>query len=52
MLACGNPDKMGYVAYRCLHCGQGAHRGSMRGKSSLCLRCAKAYVDNSNRANT
>jgi hypothetical protein len=46
MLACGNPDKMGYVAYRCLHCGQGTHRVSMRGKSSLCLRCAKVYVDN------
>ena len=46
MLACGNPEKMGYVAYRCLHCGQGTHRVSMRGTSSLCLRCAKVYVDN------
>jgi Putative transposase/Transposase zinc-binding domain len=44
-LACGNPDKMGDVAYRCLHCGQGTHRVSMRGKSSLCLRCAKVDVD-------
>jgi len=25
MLACGNPEKMGYVEYRCLHCGQGKH---------------------------
>jgi Transposase zinc-binding domain len=46
MLACGNPDKMGDVAYRCLHCGQGTHRVSMRWKSSLCLRCAKVSVDN------
>src|SRR5438128_5966825 len=23
MLACGNPEKMGYIDYRCLHCGQG-----------------------------
>jgi hypothetical protein len=22
MLACGNPDKMGYLEYRCLHCGR------------------------------
>lgn len=25
MLACGNPEQMGYVEYRCLHCGQGKH---------------------------
>src|ERR671927_608516 len=25
MLDCGNPDKMGSIAYRCLHCGQGKH---------------------------
>ena len=25
MLACGNPDKMGSIEYRCLHCGQGKH---------------------------
>ena len=25
MLACGNPKRMGYVEYRCLHCGQGTH---------------------------
>jgi Putative transposase/Transposase zinc-binding domain len=45
MLACGNPEKMGYVEYRCLQCGQGTHRVAMSCKSSLCLRCAKVYVD-------
>jgi hypothetical protein len=46
MLACGNPVKMGCVAYRCLHCGQGEHVVSMSCKSSLCLRCAKVSTDN------
>jgi putative transposase/transposase-like zinc-binding protein len=46
MLACGNPEKMGYVAYRCLRCGQGTHRVAMSCKSALCLRCAKVHVDN------
>jgi hypothetical protein len=46
MLACGQPDKMGYVEYRCLKCGQGTHVVAMSCKSSLCLRCAKVYVDN------
>jgi hypothetical protein len=46
MLACGNPDKMGYIDYRCLHCGQGTHRVAMSCKSVLCLRCAKVHVDN------
>src|SRR5438128_10239230 len=45
MLACGNPDRMGYVEYRCLQCGQGTHRVAMSCKSSLCLRCAKVSVD-------
>jgi len=36
---------MGYVEYRCLHCGQGKHLVSMSCKSSLCLRCAKVYTD-------
>ena len=44
MLACGNPEKMGYIEYRCLHCGQGKHLVAMSCKSSLCLRCAKVYV--------
>ena len=46
MLACGQPEKMGYVEYRCLHCGQGTHLVAMSCKSSLCLRCAKVYVEN------
>ena len=46
MLDCGNPDKMGYIEYRCLDCGQGKHLVSMSCKSSLCLRCAKVHVDN------
>jgi hypothetical protein len=46
MLDCGNPAKMGYIEYRCLRCGQGKHLVSMSCKSSLCLRCAKVYVDN------
>src|SRR5438445_6668181 len=29
MLGCGNPDKMGSIEYRCLHCGQGKHLVSM-----------------------
>ena len=46
MLGCGNPEQIGYIEYRCLHCGQGKHLVSMSCKSSLCLRCAKVYVDN------
>ena len=46
MLACGKPEKMGYVEYRCLQCGQGTHLVAMSCQSSLCLRCAKVYVDN------
>ena len=45
MLACGDPERMGYIEYRCLHCGQGTHRVAMSCKSALCLRCAKVYVD-------
>jgi hypothetical protein len=45
MLGCGDPDQMGYIEYRCQHCGQGEHWVSMTCKSSLCLRCAKVYVD-------
>jgi Putative transposase/Transposase zinc-binding domain len=36
---------MGYIDYRCLQCGEGTHRVAMSCKSSLCLRCAKVYVD-------
>src|SRR5262247_2900074 len=46
MLRCGHPDKIGYIEYRCLQCGQGRHLVAMSCKSSLCLRCAKVYVDN------
>ncbi len=46
MLACGHPEKMGYLEYRCLHCGQGKHLVSMSCKSALCLRCAKVSVEN------
>jgi hypothetical protein len=46
MLGCGNPEKIGYIEYRCLHCGEGKHLVAMSCKASLCLRCAKVYVDN------
>ena len=45
MLGWGEPEQRGSIAYRCLHWGQGTHRVAMRCKSSLCLRCAKVYVD-------
>src|SRR5215468_12749839 len=46
MLACGQPAQIGYSEDRCLHCGQGTHVVAMSCTSSLCLRCAKVYVDN------
>jgi hypothetical protein len=46
MLACGNPDKMGDMEYRGLHCGQGKPLVAMRCKSALCRRCATVSVDN------
>jgi hypothetical protein len=46
MLACGQPAQIGYSEYRCLDCGQGTHVGALSCQSSLCLRCAKVYVDN------
>ena len=45
MLWCGDPAKMGSIEYRCLPCGEGTHRVAMSCQSSLCLRCAKVYVD-------
>jgi hypothetical protein len=45
MLNCGDPDKMGYIEYRCVHCGKGERVISMSCKCSLCLRCGKVYVD-------
>ena len=44
-LACGNPAKLGDVAYRGLHGGQGKPVGSMRCQSSWGLRSAKVSVD-------
>lgn len=44
MLACGDPDKMGYVQYRCFHCGE-TRRISFSCKSSFCLSCSKVYTD-------
>ena len=37
MLGCGNPEKMGYIEYRCLQCGQCKHLVALSCKSSLCL---------------
>src|SRR5262249_16584129 len=45
MLACGNPERMGSIAYRGLHGGEGTHQVALSCKSSLCLRGAKVYVD-------
>ena len=44
MLQCGDPDKMGFVQYRCTHCGQ-TRRIAFTCKSSFCLSCAKVYTD-------
>jgi hypothetical protein len=33
MLACGDPDRIGYVEHRCLDCGQGKHLVAMSCKS-------------------
>lgn len=40
MLDCGDPEKMGYVQYRCLGCGEWRRIG-FTCKSSFCLRCAQ-----------
>lgn len=45
MLGCGNPEKMGYIEYRCLNCGKGLRVVSMSCKCCVCLRCGKVYVD-------
>ena len=45
MLRCGDPEQIGSIEYRCLHCGQGKHVVAMSCQSSLCLRCAKVSVD-------
>ena len=40
MLDCGDPEKRGYVQYRCLWCGEWRRIG-FTCKSSFCLRCAQ-----------
>jgi hypothetical protein len=40
MLDCGDPEKMGYVQYRCLWCGE-TRRIAFTCKSSFCLSCAQ-----------
>jgi hypothetical protein len=44
MLDCGDPEKMGFVQYRCCHCGE-IRRIAFTCKSSFCLSCAKGYTD-------
>jgi hypothetical protein len=44
MLDCGDPDKMGFVQYRCCSCGQ-IRRIAFTCKSCFCLSCAKVYTD-------
>jgi len=44
MLACGDPEKMGYVQYRCCSCGE-SRRIAFTCKSCFCLSCAKVSAD-------
>jgi len=44
MLDCGDPKKMGFVQYRCCHCGE-IRRVAFTCKSCFCLSCAKVYTD-------
>jgi hypothetical protein len=44
MLGCGDPDKMGFVQYRCCSCGE-VRRIAFTCKSCFCLSCAKVYTD-------
>ena len=41
---CGDPEKMGFVQYRCCHCGE-IRRIAFTCKSCFCLSCAKGYTD-------
>ena len=43
MLDCGDPEKMGYVQYRCLNCGE-TRRIAFTCKSSFCLSCAHPHT--------
>ena len=40
MLDCGDPERMGYVQYRCLRCGE-TRRIGFTCKSCFCLSCAQ-----------
>ena len=44
MLDCGDPEKMGYVQYRCCSCGE-TREIAFTCKSCFCLSCAKVYAD-------
>lgn len=44
MLACGDPEKMGFVQYRCTNCGQ-TRRIAFTCKSAFCLSCSKPYTE-------
>jgi hypothetical protein len=44
MLACGDPEKRGFVPYRCCSCGE-SRRIAFTCKSCFCLSCAKVYAD-------
>lgn len=44
MLDCGDPEKMGFVQYRCTYCGE-TRRIAFTCKSCFCLSCAKPYTD-------
>jgi hypothetical protein len=44
MLDCGDPEKMGFVQYRCCYCGE-TRRIAFTCKSCFCLSCAKVYTD-------
>ena len=44
MLDCGDPEKMGYVQYRCLSCGEKC-RVAFTCKSAFCLGCAQPRMN-------
>ena len=44
MLDCGDPEKMGFVQYRCCNCGE-TRRIAFTCKSCFCLSCGKVYTD-------
>ena len=44
MLDCGDPERRGFVQYRCRHCGQ-TRRIAFTCKSCFCLSCARVYTE-------